>query len=45
MTRVAPAVILSDSFAYLNDTTGPDCQVGPKSGLPAAIDEGSVFYE
>ena len=31
--------------AYLDDTAGPDCQVGTKSGLPAAINEGSVFYE
>ena len=45
MTRVAPAVILSRALAYLDDTAGPDGQVGPKSGLSAAIDEGAVFYE
>ena len=32
-------------LAYLDDTTGPDGQVGTKSGLPAAINEGAVFYE
>ena len=32
-------------LAYLDDTTSANCQVGTKSGFPAAINEGAVFYE